>query len=94
VTTDPEKLKAVKCCPPPTDKHQLRSFVGLCTYYRRFIPVFAGISRPFTRVQGLQEYNFTLEHRQGHKHTNADALFKRQCSKNALTARKLDRQTS
>jgi hypothetical protein len=35
VTTDPEKLEAVRCWPQPKDKHQLRSFLGLCTYYRK-----------------------------------------------------------
>jgi hypothetical protein len=34
VTTDPEKLEAVKSWPRPNDK-QLRSSLGLCTYYRR-----------------------------------------------------------
>jgi len=37
VTTDPENLEAVKNCPSLTDKHQLRGFLGPCTYYRRFI---------------------------------------------------------
>jgi hypothetical protein len=50
VTTDPEKLKAVKCWPPPLDKHQLRSFLGLCTYYRRFIPGFSNIAKPLTQL--------------------------------------------
>jgi hypothetical protein len=34
VTTDPEKLDSVRCWPQPKDKHQLRSFLGVCTYYR------------------------------------------------------------
>jgi hypothetical protein len=50
VTTDPEKLEAVKNWPPPTDKHQLRSFLGLCTYYRRFIHGFADVAKPLTRL--------------------------------------------
>jgi hypothetical protein len=30
-------------------------------------------------MQGLQEYNFTSEHRQGQKHNNADALQRQSC---------------
>jgi hypothetical protein len=50
VTTDPSKLEAVKNWPPPTDKHQLRSFLRLCTYSRRFIHGFADIAKILTRL--------------------------------------------
>jgi hypothetical protein len=50
VTTDSEKLEAVKSWPRPNHKHQLRSFLGLCTYYSRFISGFADISKPLTRL--------------------------------------------
>ncbi len=53
VTTDPEKLEAVKNWQRPTDKHQLKSFLWLCMYYRRFIAGFAGfadIAKPLTRL--------------------------------------------
>jgi hypothetical protein len=52
VTTNPVKLKAVKKWPTPTDKHQPKSFLGLCTYCRRFIHGFADISKPLTRLTG------------------------------------------
>ena len=50
VTTDPEKLEAVKSWPRPNDKHQLRSFLVLCTYYKRFISGFADIAKLLTRL--------------------------------------------
>ncbi|GBN25236.1 Retrovirus-related Pol polyprotein from transposon 297 [Araneus ventricosus] len=36
VKTDPEKTKAVVDWPRPATVYDLRSFLGLCTYYRRF----------------------------------------------------------
>ncbi|GBM76646.1 Retrovirus-related Pol polyprotein from transposon 297 [Araneus ventricosus] len=36
VKTDPQKTKAVVDWPHPETVHDLRSFLGLCTYYRRF----------------------------------------------------------
>jgi hypothetical protein len=32
------------------DKHQLRSYLGLCTYYRKFISGFADIAKPLTQL--------------------------------------------
>jgi hypothetical protein len=49
VTTDPEKLEAVKNCPRLTDKHQVRSFLGLCTYYTKFISAFADMAKQLAR---------------------------------------------
>jgi len=41
-----EKVKAVQSWPTPCNLTEVRSFVGLCSYYRRFIEGFADIAAP------------------------------------------------
>src|SRR5208282_1124204 len=41
-----EKVTAVKSWPTPINLHEIRSFVGFCSYYRRFIESFANIAAP------------------------------------------------
>ncbi|GBN34188.1 Retrovirus-related Pol polyprotein from transposon 297, partial [Araneus ventricosus] len=48
--TDPEKTKAVVDWPRPETLHDLRSFLGLCTYYRRFVRNFSAIARPLHKL--------------------------------------------
>ena len=36
--------------PPPSDLKELRSFVGFCSYYRRFIDGFAELASPLTNL--------------------------------------------
>ena len=43
---DPAKLVAVRNFPAPKNLRQLREFLGLAGYYRRFIAGFASIARP------------------------------------------------
>ena len=49
----PEKLEAVRKMPPPTTPKEIRQFLGLVGYYRKFIPKFADIARPLTNLTKL-----------------------------------------
>jgi hypothetical protein len=46
VQTDPKKIQAVRQYPVPVDVKALRSFLGLASYYRRFVPSFAKVAGP------------------------------------------------
>ena len=46
IGTDPRKIEAVISWPTPINLKELRSFVGLCAYYRRFVKDFAGVAEP------------------------------------------------
>jgi hypothetical protein len=50
ITTDPKKMRALQEWPKLQNKHEIRSFLGLCMYYRWFISSFANIVKPLTKL--------------------------------------------
>ena len=46
ISTDPEKTRLIEEWPQPRNLKELRSFVGLCSYYRRYVSDFAKIAEP------------------------------------------------
>lgn len=50
ISPDEQKLEAVKKYLPPHDKDAVRRFVAFCNYYRKFIPNFAKIAIPLTKL--------------------------------------------
>jgi hypothetical protein len=50
ISVDPSKVQDVMDWKPPKSVHQIRSFLGLVGYYRRFIPDFSRIAKPMTEL--------------------------------------------
>ena len=48
LVVDPEKIKAIKEWPVPTDVSAVRSFMGIAGYYRRFVERISAIAYPIT----------------------------------------------
>jgi RNase H-like domain found in reverse transcriptase/Reverse transcriptase (RNA-dependent DNA polymerase)/Integrase zinc binding domain/Integrase core domain len=65
---DPDKVQAILDIQTPSDVKQVRSFVGVASWYRRFIPDFASRINVLTR---MQRKNYVFEWTE-----EADAAFK------------------
>ena len=46
----PEKLESIKNMPPPTTPREIKQFLGLIGYYRKFIPKLSDVARPLKNL--------------------------------------------
>ncbi|CAA7036472.1 unnamed protein product [Microthlaspi erraticum] len=52
VSVDPAKIEAIRDWPRPSSATEIRSFLGLAGYYRRFVKGFATMAQPMTKLTG------------------------------------------
>ena len=65
VGTDPKKIVRVMDCPAPQDVHEVRSIMGLFSYYRRFIPHFSDLAKPIIKLtEKNREFQWAEEQQQ------------------------------
>ena len=51
----PDKLDSIKNMPTPKNSKEIKQFLGLIGYYRKFIPRFSDLARPMTRLTRKDE---------------------------------------
>lgn len=69
VKPDPSKIKSIQQFPIPKTNKEIKSFLGLLGYYRKFIPNFAHLTKPMTaclkkgkKIELTTEYINCFEH--------------------------------
>ncbi len=54
LAVNPTKMDVIRDCPRPTFIIEVKSFLGLAGYYRRFVEGFAKLSTPLTRLTRME----------------------------------------
>ena len=71
----PAKTHAIQNMQPPMTPKQVRAFLGLVGYYRKFIKGFAKIAKPLTLLTRQQvKFDWTLEHHTAFLHLKEDIV--------------------
>ena len=69
VKPDPDKVKAIRTLTKPKNVREIRIFIDMCSYYRKFIPNFSKIAEPlieltktYARFQWTQDRQLAFEY--------------------------------
>ena len=64
VGTDPTKIQAMLYWPTPTSVTELRAFLGLNGYYKRFVRNYGVMAKPLTHLLRLKQFTWTQDAQQ------------------------------
>ena len=54
-----EKIRAIRDWPEPRNVTKLRGFVGICTYYQKFVKGFSQLAAPLTDLTKKEAFSWT-----------------------------------
>ncbi|XP_075483614.1 uncharacterized protein LOC142523767 [Primulina tabacum] len=96
VSVDPKKVKAITEWPKPKNATDIRSFLGLAGYYRKFVEDHQSLKYLFTQkelnmrqrrwIELLKDYDLTISYHPGKANKVADALSRKSESKITLAS--------
>ncbi|XP_041461804.1 uncharacterized protein K02A2.6-like [Lytechinus variegatus] len=75
ISVDPGKIERIRDWPTPSSPEELRSFLGLASYYRRFITGFAQIASPLHALVGKTQKSSKKSRRYQKKKGDVSAMF-------------------
>ncbi|KAL4032155.1 hypothetical protein IC575_005219 [Cucumis melo] len=61
IEVDPEKIRAIREWPVPTNVREVRGFLGVTGYYRRFVQNYGTIAAPLTQLSKTGAYKWSEE---------------------------------
>ena len=63
IKMDPTKLLTIKNWNPPKDVKAVRSFIGFCNFYRKFIPGFSDLAKPLLSLTHKNaQWQWSVDH--------------------------------